>query len=194
MYFFFWFHRCWHFVRRCSEVCNYICVFAVCLCICALHTPAHTLTDRHWAESNACAEHSAPCQAEVSVFHFCLPLSRRPCVFIQLPSWLGRLLLIKNGRQGAGSCAGSGSNRSASWTRRMSILISLHNYARSLVRVLPLHSHLRPQKQPWRPHHKVTNSFSFFHRCLPKKTLSSATFYEGLTTFWYKFACLYTCV
>jgi len=49
-------------------------------CICALrthqHTTTHTLTGRHWAESNACAEHSTSCQAEVSVFHFVCPSVR----------------------------------------------------------------------------------------------------------------------
>jgi len=112
------------FVCRRSKVCNYICVFAVCFYICAAHTlphthtythtHTHTHTQGHWAESDACEQNSTACQAEVSVFHFCLPCPQSTyftvpatplhppplphILHIRLPI-AGRLLLIKNGRQ-----------------------------------------------------------------------------------------------
>lgn len=142
-----------------SKVCSYICVFAVCFYICAASTHSPTQRAIQRGESDACAQHSAACQAEVSVFHFCLPCPqsthfpyRLPCVSLSLlPARIHlliakRLLLIKNGRhRTAASRQGqmrirkveqqkrrerSSGRRNTRRTYRMSILISLHNYVR----------------------------------------------------------------
>lgn len=90
-----------------------------------------------------------------------------------------------------------GSNKNASWTGRMSILISLHNYVRSLAHVLAhkqaeTHKHT-PTESFWPPH-KVTNSLYVPDIFLPNLPIKRDSFYEDLTTFWYKFACLHMCV
>jgi len=122
-------HRCWHFVRGRSEVCNYICVFAVSLLyLCTAHTPAHDNAhiDRPPLSGVKCMCRTFHVMSSGSeCLSFCLPLSqgsqpsKKPAPRIsttlclnpspppcQAPILSWRLLLIKNGRKKGGKGLG----------------------------------------------------------------------------------------